>query len=179
VLLSLQFPPAKNGLAKQLSASRIDHHVQRPGMSVPHALCPLSKADSIYNSLLFAGDYLNPIDLCNKLNTVRALARFGICPQPCTAYLHRGTDSQFVLPEMVAHAFLTTLFMLGFQVISFLINAPLVAYNVNKCVCSADLFFPHRCIKNAFLRVLKGQHLYDATEVSVKILQVAFSVIFT
>lgn len=42
--------------------------------------------------------------------------------------------AQFVLPEMIAHAFMTACFLLTFQVIAFLLNAPLLAYNVNKCV---------------------------------------------
>jgi hypothetical protein len=33
---------------------------------------------------------------------------------------------------MAAHAFMTVIFLLGFQVIAFLLNAPLLAYNVNK-----------------------------------------------
>jgi hypothetical protein len=41
---------------------------------------------------------------------------------------------KFVLPEMIAHAFLTLLFLLSSQWLAFLLNAPLVAYNVNKCV---------------------------------------------
>ncbi|KAG7561997.1 hypothetical protein FFLO_02552 [Filobasidium floriforme] len=65
-------------------------------------------------------DYINPIDLCNKLNT-------------------------FVLPEMLAHAFLTLCFLLTGQWISFLVNAPLVGYNVNK--------------------ILTKNHMYDATEI--------------
>ncbi|ELU42060.1 Cornichon domain-containing protein [Rhizoctonia solani AG-1 IA] len=52
-------------------------------------------------------DYINPIDLCNKLNA-------------------------FVLPEMGAHAFLTFLFLVSFQWIALLLNLPLVAFNVNK-----------------------------------------------
>jgi len=52
-------------------------------------------------------DYINPIDLCNKLN-------------------------QFVLPENLTHATLTLLFLLSGQWIAFLLNAPLVAYNANK-----------------------------------------------
>ncbi|CAG8832642.1 34997_t:CDS:2, partial [Racocetra persica] len=50
-------------------------------------------------------DYINPIDLCNKLN-------------------------QFVLPEMLAHAFLNFAFFINGSWIAFVINAPLVAYNV-------------------------------------------------
>ncbi|EGG08002.1 uncharacterized protein MELLADRAFT_35170, partial [Melampsora larici-populina 98AG31] len=65
-------------------------------------------------------DYLNPIDLCNKLN-------------------------QFVLPEMGAHMFLVVCFVMGFQLIATIINAPLVAWNVNK--------------------VLNKNHMYDATEI--------------
>lgn len=65
-------------------------------------------------------DYLNPIDLCNKLN-------------------------QFVLPEMGAHMLLVVCFVMGFQLIATIINAPLVAWNVNK--------------------VLNKNHMYDATEI--------------
>jgi len=65
-------------------------------------------------------DYINPIDLCNKLN-------------------------QFVLPENIAQAFLTFLFLINFQWIAFLINAPLVAWNVNK--------------------ITNKNHMYDATEI--------------
>jgi hypothetical protein len=39
---------------------------------------------------------------------------------------------QFVLPEMIAHAFLTLLFLMFGQWLAFLLNAPLVAFNVNK-----------------------------------------------
>ncbi|PWN19109.1 cornichon, partial [Microstroma glucosiphilum] len=65
-------------------------------------------------------DYINPIDLCNKLN-------------------------QFTLPEYIAHAVLTTLFLLTGQWVAFLLNTQLVAYNVNK--------------------VMNKNHLLDATEI--------------
>ncbi|PPQ88460.1 hypothetical protein CVT25_011586 [Psilocybe cyanescens] len=65
-------------------------------------------------------DYINPIDLCNKLN-------------------------QFVLPENIAHAFLTLLFLLSGQWIAFVLNLPLVLFNANK-------------IRNK-------AHMYDATEI--------------
>lgn len=65
-------------------------------------------------------DYINPIDLCNKLN-------------------------QFVLPENIAHAFLTLLFLLSGQWFAFLLNLPLMLYNINK-------------IRNKI-------HMYDATEI--------------
>ncbi|KAJ6449635.1 cornichon [Mycena vulgaris] len=54
-------------------------------------------------------DYINPIDLCNKLN-------------------------QFVLPESIAHAFLATLFLLSGQWTAFLLNAPLLVFNANKII---------------------------------------------
>ena len=44
--------------------------------------------------------------------------------------------SQFVLPENLAHAFLSTLFLLSGQWTAFLLNAPLVAYNANKYALS-------------------------------------------
>ncbi|KAF9526659.1 cornichon [Crepidotus variabilis] len=65
-------------------------------------------------------DYINPIDLCNKLN-------------------------QFVLPENIAHAFITILFLISGQWGSFLLNLPLLAWNANK-------------IRNK-------AHMYDATEI--------------
>ncbi|KAF8266008.1 cornichon [Lactarius quietus] len=65
-------------------------------------------------------DYINPIDLCNKLN-------------------------QFVIPEVSAHAFLTMLFLVDGQWAEFLLNAPLLAFNVNK-------------IRNR-------NHMYDVTEI--------------
>ncbi|PKI83425.1 hypothetical protein MVES_002342 [Malassezia vespertilionis] len=54
-------------------------------------------------------DYINPIDLCNKLN-------------------------QFTLPEMGAQAFLSVLFLFTGQWFALLINVPLVAYNANKVI---------------------------------------------
>jgi len=65
-------------------------------------------------------DYINPIDLCQKLN-------------------------QFVLPEMGAHAALSLIFLLTGQWMSFLLNVPLIAYNVQK--------------------VRQQNHMYDATEI--------------
>jgi hypothetical protein len=43
---------------------------------------------------------------------------------------------QFVLPENIAHAFLTVLFLLCGQWMAFLLNAPLLAFNANKYVIS-------------------------------------------
>ena len=72
-------------------------------------------------------DYINPIDLCNKLNQVRKLKL-----QPSS----KLTAIKFVLPENIAHAFLALLFLLSGQWTAFLLNAPLVAFNANKSVPS-------------------------------------------
>ncbi|KAF8070777.1 cornichon [Lyophyllum atratum] len=77
----------------------------------------------IYFIIMFSdleSDYVNPIDLCNKLN-------------------------QLVIPESCVHAFLAVLFLLSGQWMAFALNAPLVAYNVNK--------------------ILNKNHMYDATEI--------------
>lgn len=79
---------------------------------------------SVFFIIMFSDlecDYMNPIDLCNKLN-------------------------QFVVPESVAHAFLVLLFILSFQWTAFIINAPLLAYNVNKILITKT-------------------HTFDATEI--------------
>lgn len=65
-------------------------------------------------------DYINPIELCDKLNF-------------------------YILPEAGLHAVLTTLFLLNGYWFVFLLNAPLVAWNVSK--------------------VLTKNHLLDATEI--------------
>jgi len=52
-------------------------------------------------------DYINPIDLCNKLNT-------------------------FVLPEMAGQAVLWFLMLVNFKWLPLLWNTPLLAWNVNK-----------------------------------------------
>ncbi|GLB37769.1 putative vesicle-mediated transport [Lyophyllum shimeji] len=66
----------------------------------------------IYFIIMFSdleSDYVNPIDLCNKLN-------------------------QLVIPETAAHAFLAVLFLLSGQWMAFALNAPLVAYNAHKII---------------------------------------------
>ena len=75
-------------------------------------------------------DYINPIDLCNKLNQVRMHHKGYWVVTLLILSLHR----QFVIPEHGAHAFLTLLFLLSGQWIAFILNAPLVAWNANKYV---------------------------------------------
>ena len=74
--------------------------------------------------------------------------------------LKQTYSPQFVLPEMIAHAFLTLLFLLSGQWLAFLLNAPLVAYNVNKWVC---IHFAHTT--RLTIRIMSKNHMYDATEI--------------
>ncbi|KAI8815171.1 putative ER to Golgi transport-related protein [Cladochytrium replicatum] len=60
-------------------------------------------------------DYINPIDLCNKLNA-------------------------FVLPENIAHGILWFAFLLNGSWIALLINTPLLAWNVNKIVNNRHMY---------------------------------------
>lgn len=68
-----------------------------------------------YFSLLFPNifffflDYLNPIDLCNRMNT-------------------------YILPEAGIHAFTCLLLLLGGQWVSLMLNLPLLAYNARKII---------------------------------------------
>ncbi len=64
-------------------------------------------------------DYINPIDLCNRLNT-------------------------YIIPEAAVHGFLTFLFLINGYWIALLLNLPLLAFNVKKYVYSAPLLL---CIK--------------------------------
>lgn len=52
-------------------------------------------------------DYINPIDLCNRLNT-------------------------YIVPEAAVHAFLTALFLINGYWIALILNLPLLTYNAKK-----------------------------------------------
>jgi len=56
---------------------------------------------------LLDSDYINPIDLCNRLNT-------------------------YIIPEAAVHACLTVLFLINGYWIAFLLNLPLLAWNGKK-----------------------------------------------
>lgn len=65
-----------------------------------------------YNRLIiwaFYSDYINPIDLCNRLNA-------------------------YIIPEAAVHAFLTFLFVINGYWLAILLNLPLLAFNAKKCV---------------------------------------------
>ncbi|KAJ2902819.1 hypothetical protein MKZ38_000100 [Zalerion maritima] len=59
-------------------------------------------------------DYINPIDLCNRLNT-------------------------YIIPEAAVHGFLTFLFLINGYWIALIINLPLLGWNVKKILDNAHL----------------------------------------
>lgn len=59
------------------------------------------------NADSFPSDYINPIDLCNRLNT-------------------------YIVPEAAVHAFLTFLFLINGYWLALLLNLPLLAWNAKK-----------------------------------------------
>ncbi|ODV94331.1 hypothetical protein PACTADRAFT_70964 [Pachysolen tannophilus NRRL Y-2460] len=65
-------------------------------------------------------DYINPIELCNKLN-------------------------KYIIPEAALQGLLSILFLINGYWFTFLLNAPLLAFNINK--------------------VYNKNHLLDATEI--------------
>jgi hypothetical protein len=66
-----------------------------------------------------ASDYINPIDLCNRLNT-------------------------YIVPEAAVHAFLTFLFLINGYWLALLLNLPLLAFNGKKCVFARKSCRPRR-----------------------------------
>ncbi|ODQ68240.1 ER-derived vesicles protein ERV14 [Nadsonia fulvescens var. elongata DSM 6958] len=65
-------------------------------------------------------DYINPVDLCNKIN-------------------------KYVLPEAAIQAFISVIFLINGYWISFLLNVPILAFNIHK--------------------IYKNTYLLDATEI--------------
>lgn len=59
-------------------------------------------------------DYINPIDLCNRLNS-------------------------FIIPEAAVHAFLTILFLVNGYWVALILNLPLLAFNAKKIFDNAYL----------------------------------------
>lgn len=57
----------------------------------------------------FSSDYINPIDLCNRLNA-------------------------YIIPEAAVHAFLTFLFVINGYWLAIVLNLPLVLFNAKKYV---------------------------------------------
>lgn len=63
------------------------------------------------NTALVLSDYINPIDLCNRLNA-------------------------YIIPEAAVHAFLTFLFVINGYWLAIVLNLPLVLFNAKKYVGS-------------------------------------------
>lgn len=59
--------------------------------------------------LTVRSDYINPIDLCNRLNT-------------------------YIVPEAAVHGFLTFLFLINGYWMALVLNLPLLAWNAKKYV---------------------------------------------
>ncbi|KAF5004564.1 hypothetical protein FDECE_8954 [Fusarium decemcellulare] len=59
-------------------------------------------------------DYINPIDLCNRLNT-------------------------YIIPEAAVHGFLTFLFLINGYWVPLILNLPLLGWNVKKIVDNTHL----------------------------------------
>lgn len=57
----------------------------------------------------YHSDYINPIDLCNRLNT-------------------------YIIPEAAVHGFLTFLFLINGYWLPLVLNVPLLAWNIKKYV---------------------------------------------
>ena len=98
-------------------------------------------------------DYINPIDLCNRLN-------------------------MYIVPEAGIHAFLAALFLINGYWLSFLLNLPLVVWNGKKYVspnstqpCQSSIHVGDmKTNANAKVhRIFENQHLLDATEIFRKL----------
>jgi hypothetical protein len=90
------------------------HYVQRFGM-----VSAATEAALVFNldgSILMwnYSDYINPIDLCNRLNT-------------------------YIIPEAAVHAFLTLLFLINGYWIALILNLPLLAWNAKKWVYKSGI----------------------------------------
>ena len=71
----------------------------------------------VHFTILYAdleADYINPIELCSKVN-------------------------QLIVPEAALHAILSLLFLLNGYWFVFLLNLPVLAYNINKIYNKAQL----------------------------------------
>lgn len=150
-------------------AGLLHHHVQRSGMvctkqTLLPSLCASAHQKALRRVLfcvpVTAGanlrysrsDYINPIDLCNRLNT-------------------------YIIPEAAVHGFLTFLFLINGYWLPLILNLPLLAWNVKKYVISKGLpHLPrpllglHRQGTDLLLnRIFENTHLLDATEIFRKL----------
>ena len=92
-------------------------------------------------NVCLVSDYINPIDLCNRLNT-------------------------YIVPEAAVHAFLTALFLINGYWIALVLNLPLLAYNAKKYTLAKPVV---RTKIDESHRIFDNQHLLDATEIFRKL----------
>ncbi|KAL7751148.1 hypothetical protein RI367_003353 [Sorochytrium milnesiophthora] len=86
-------------------------------------------------------DYINPVELCNKLN-------------------------QFVMPEYIAHGVLSGAFLLSGNWLALLLNAPLLVYHVKKSAAFRLRDLDTQGLMRASVRrIVDRRYLYDATEI--------------
>lgn len=83
---------------------RIYYGTYDPGLIGLNVMEGRTQADSFWNS-----DYINPIDLCNRLNA-------------------------YIVPEAAVHGFLTFLFIINGYWVAIVLNLPLLAFNAKKWV---------------------------------------------
>ena len=129
-------PSGTDKRCEPLPPGLLHHYVQRFGMvcEVPHirhggacergsgglgeeamslhwnAICAAlygPKYVKLANKFWLHSDYINPIDLCNRLNT-------------------------YIVPEAAVHGFLTSLFLINGYWIALVLNLPLLAFNAKK-----------------------------------------------
>lgn len=142
-------------------------------ISLPYSSYPLSAATTrtitclaaheerwgeiIANQYALYSDYINPIDLCNRLNT-------------------------YIIPEAAVHGFLTFLFLINGYWLALVLNLPLLAFNVKKyvysrtrngeCTTLRDRAAYFQGILGSYTdtdRIVDNAHLLDATEIFRKL----------
>jgi hypothetical protein len=88
-------------------------------------------------------DYINPIDLCNRLNT-------------------------YIIPEAAVHAFLTFLFLINGYWLPLILNLPLIAWNAKKIIDNTHLLDAteifrklniHKKVRSCHMPVIRAQLL--------------------
>lgn len=87
-------------------------------------------------------DYINPIDLCNRLNT-------------------------YIIPEAAVHGFLTLLFLVNGYWLALVLNLPLAVWNAKKYVGTRLSY--GSTPTDPLDRIYEQQHLLDATEIFRKL----------
>ncbi|KAF2968075.1 hypothetical protein GQX73_g5514 [Xylaria multiplex] len=79
-----------------------------------YVLAQLGTKASELHSAPSSSDYINPIDLCNRLNT-------------------------YIIPEAAVHGFLTLLFLVNGYWVALVLNLPLLGWNIKKILDNTHL----------------------------------------